>query len=57
MSNLSQQRIKDVERALIHGELDDARGLLMNDQQARRMPAGEVLAERIAEKIAQRRVE
>ena len=54
MSHVSGEKIKDVERALIQGELDEARGLLLADIQARRLPAGEILAERIAERFAQR---
>ena len=54
MTNASQERIKDVERALIHDDLDDARGLLMEDGYARRLPAGQILAEQVANKIAER---
>lgn len=48
-----QNKLKEAERALIHDQLDDARGLLA-DSHLRRTAAGKVLADRVVARIAAR---
>jgi len=51
MANKPQAKLKEAERALLQGQLDDARGLLA-DSELRRSPPGQILAERVVDRIA-----